>query len=77
VVVLTSSKNDFALLTQSLVCLAGTLLTADETRASERNQVQKFAYRKEVETVMPANEDAAGSGSLYCFVTETSKKVTL
>jgi len=33
--------------------------------------------QKEVETVMPANEDAAGSGSLYCFVTETSKKVTL
>jgi hypothetical protein len=27
--------------------------------------------------VMPANEDAAGSGSLYCFVTETIKKVTL
>jgi len=39
--------------------------------------VQKFAYRKEVETVMPANEDAAGSGSFYCFVTGTSKKVTL
>jgi len=33
--------------------------------------------QKEVETVMPANEDAAGSGSLYCFVTETSKKVAL
>jgi hypothetical protein len=39
--------------------------------------IQKFTYRKEVETVMPANEDAAGSGSLYCFVTETIKKVTL
>jgi hypothetical protein len=39
--------------------------------------VQKFTYRKEVETVMPANEDAAGPGSFYCFVTEISKKVTL
>jgi hypothetical protein len=39
--------------------------------------VQQFAYRKEVETVMPADEAGAGAGSLYCFVTETSKKVTL
>jgi len=60
----------------NLVCLAGTLLTANK-REHPSGLVQKFAYRKEVETVMPANEDAAGSGSLYCFVTETSKKVTL
>jgi len=39
--------------------------------------MQKSTYRKEVETVMPANEAAAGAGSLYCFVTETSEKVTL
>ena len=58
----------------NLICLAGTLLTADK-RERPSGLVQKFAYRKE--KVMPANEDVAGSGSLYCFVTGTSKKVTL
>jgi len=60
----------------NLVCLAGTLLTATK-RERPSAMSAEVCYRKEVETVMPANEDAAGSGSLYCFVTETSKKVTL
>jgi len=38
--------------------------------------MQKSTYRKKSKGDA-GHEDAAGAGSLYCFVTETSKKVTL
>jgi len=55
---------------------ASTLLTADE---SERpSAINSEVYlQKGSRNGDAGNEAAAGSGSLYCFVTETSEKVTL